>query len=369
MPTPAERYRAVISHQEEQILPFLRTFETLQEQLHLAKVKQYKQELFDKLGDLFPPLTTALEGLTAPAGLEDFHQQWREALTHLEDAYTSFLTGSEFNFLVAYFQSRQAFSLGKYLLYSVRAQLPTLQQYWVLPEVLPRLAELETPVAGVAVGTGVMHRPSTDAHGEYSLYVPENYDPSRRWPLIIAMHGGHGRGDDYLLTWLRPAKSKGYIVLSPKSLDRTWSIQQPDLDIRSILSMVEELLDEYAIDTGRLFATGLSDGGTFSYALGLSCPKLFAGIAPVAGVLAPWYDLEASKLLPVFIVHGAQDFIFPVSTARTTYTLLTQSEFANVTYKELPDWGHAYTYSINETLLLPWFASLPSRQHEVTGKR
>ena len=33
----------------------------------------------------------------------------------------------------------------------------------------------------------------------------------------------------------------------------------------------------------------------------------------------------------------------------------------NVTYKELPDWGHAYPYSINETLLLPWFESLPSR--------
>ena len=49
------------------------------------------------------------------------------------------------------------------------------------------------------------------------------------------------------------------------------------------------------------------------------------------------------------------------ATARTTYTLLTQSEFVNVTYKELPDWGHAYPYSINETLLLPWFESLPSR--------
>jgi phospholipase/carboxylesterase len=361
MPAPEEHYRTVISHQEEQILPFLRAFEALQEQMHLSKLKQHKQELFDKVGDLFPPLNAALENLTAPSGLEDFHQKWREALAHLEDAYTSFLTASEFNPLVAYFQSRRAFSLGKYLLYSVRLQLPTLQQYWVLPEDLPRLVELETPVAGIETGTGVIHRPATDAYGEYSLYVPENYDPSRRWPLIISLHGGHGRGDDYLLTWLRPAKSKGYIMLSPKSLDRTWSIHQPIVDIRSILSIVEELLDEYAIDTGRLFATGLSDGGTFSYALGLSCPKLFAGIAPIAGVLAPWLDLEQSRTLPVFIVHGAKDFIFPVMTARTAHALLTQSGFTDVTYKELPDWGHAYTYSINETLVLPWFESLPSR--------
>jgi phospholipase/carboxylesterase len=364
MTASAEHYREVIGRQETQVLPFLRAFESLQEHIHLGKIKQHKEELFDQVGDLFPPVNNALEELeklTIPPACESFHHKWREAVAHLEDAYTSFLTGSESNFLVAYMQSRRAFSLGKYLLYDLRLSLPMLQQYWVLPEMLPRLTELETGVVGDGVKAGVMHRPSTDDHGEYSLYVPEYYDSSRRWPLIIAMHGGHGRGDDYLLTWLRPAKSKGYIVLSPKSLDRTWSIQQPGLDIRSILSITEELLDEYAIDTGRIFVTGLSDGGTFSYALGLSCPKLFAGIAPVAGVLAPWFDLEQSKTLPVFIVHGAQDFIFPVVTARTAHALLAQQGFENLTYKELPDWGHAYTYSINESLLLPWFESLPSR--------
>jgi phospholipase/carboxylesterase len=361
MPTPEAHYRTTIGHQEEQILSFLRAFEALQEQMHMAKIKQHKQELFDKLGDLFPPLNTELETLTPPPEWEDFQQKWRDALAQLEDAYTSFLSASEFNPLVAYFQSRRAFSLGKYALYSLRAQLPTLQQYWVLPEVLPHLADLETPVTGAETATGVMHRPATDNHGEYSLYVPENYDPQRRWPLIIALHGGHGRGDDYLLTWLRPAKSKGYLVLSPKSLDRTWAIHQPGIDIRSILSIVEELLDEYAIDTGRLFATGLSDGGTFTYAIGLSCPKLFAGIAPIAGVLGPWAVPEESKTLPMFIVHGAKDFIFPVAMARAAYTLFNDNGFENVTYKELPEWGHAYTYSINETLVLPWFESLPSR--------
>jgi phospholipase/carboxylesterase len=364
MATPAAQYRTAIQKQEEQLLPFLRSFESLQEHLHLAKIKQHKQELYDTLGDLFPPLNSALDELSPLPEFQTFHQQWREAIAQLEDAYTSFLTGSESNFFVAYFQSRRAFSLGKYQLYSLRRQLPTLQQYWVLPEELPRLGDLETSIADVSAATGVIHRPATKEHGEYSLYVPENYDPQRRWPMIIALHGGHGQGDDYLLTWLRPAKSKGYIVLSPKSLDQTWSMMQPGVDIRSILAMVEELLDEYAIDTGRLFATGLSDGGTFSFALGLSCPKLFAGIAPIAaaGEFIALFDLEQSKTLPVFMVHGEKDFIFPVAMARRTHDLLTQSGF-DVTYKELPEWGHAYTYSINETLVLPWFENLPSRSH------
>jgi phospholipase/carboxylesterase len=130
--------------------------------------------------------------------------------------------------------------------------------------------------------------------------------------------------------------------------------------------MIEELLDEYTIDTGRLFASGLSDGGTFSYAIGLHCPKLFAGIAPIAaaGVFPHWLEAPEAKRLPMYIVHGGQDFIFPVPMARATHNQLVENGFANTTYKELPEWGHAYTYSINETLVLPWFESLPSRLPE-----
>lgn len=365
MAISAADYQAIISAQEEKILVFLRAFEWLQEHMHLGQIKQAKQDVFDRAGgDVFPPLNAEFEGLEVPDGREAFHTKWLEALEQLEDAYTSFLTGSEANFIVAYMQSRRAFSLGKYALYELRAELPKLREYWVLPDALARWDELETPVAGVEAETGVIHRPSTDKHAEYSLYVPEYYDPSRSWPLVITLHGGHGRGDDYLLTWLRAAKSAGYIVLSPKSLGGTWSLQRPGVDIRSILSMVETLLDEYSIDIGRLFATGLSDGGSFSYALGLSCPKLFAGAAPIAaaGMIVGMFNLDKAKDLPIYIVHGGKDFMFPVATAQMAYELLQKSAFTKVKYEELPDWGHAYTYSINDSLVLPWFNSLPSRQ-------
>ena len=365
MAIAAEDYRAIISAQEEKILVFLRAFEWLQEHMHLGQIKQAKQDVFDRVGgDIFPPLNAELEGLEVPDGGEAFHKKWLEALEQLEDAYTSFLTGSEANFIVAYMQSRRAFSLGKYALYELRAELPKLREYWVLPDALARWDELETPVAGVEAQTGVIHRPSTDKHAEYSLYVPEYYDPSRSWPLVITLHGGHGRGDDYLLTWLRAAKSAGYMLLSPKSLGGTWSLQRPGVDIRSILSMVETLLDEYSIDIGRLFVSGLSDGGSFSYAIGLSCPKLFAGAAPIAaaGMIVGMFNLDKAKDLPIYIVHGGKDFMFPVATAQMAYELLQKSAFTKVEYKELPDWGHAYTYSINDTLVLPWFDSLPSRQ-------
>jgi phospholipase/carboxylesterase len=125
--------------------------------------------------------------------------------------------------------------------------------------------------------------------------------------------------------------------------------------------MVEEVCASYAIDRKRVFLSGLSDGGTFSYLLGLSCPDLFAGVAPIAGELHPMLDSllrqGQGKKVPLFIVHGARDWIFPVGFTRQSYDLLNKIGY-NVTYTELPDWGHAYTYSINEQLVMPWFAGL-----------
>ena len=138
MESVAENYHQTTTRQAEQILGFLRTFEALQEQIHLAKIPQHQAELVEQVGDLFTSLNTQNEGLEVPPDRADFHTHWLEALEHLEDAYTSFRTGSAHNFIVAYMQSRRAFSLGKYLLYGLRAELPPLQPYWFLPDDFPR---------------------------------------------------------------------------------------------------------------------------------------------------------------------------------------------------------------------------------------
>ena len=360
LPAAAEQYQTLIVGQEKRLLGFLRTFETFQEELHMAKVPQQRKALSSKVGTLLPELQAELSDVPVPSEFAVFDSDWRKVLKHFENAYMSILASPQQQFLGAFMQSRREFTQGRYLLYAQRSQLPTLQRYWVLPQVVANLVALETPAAELTVQTGVLHRPQTQAHAAYSLYVPENYDPSRSWPVVIALHGSHGRGDEYLLTWLRAAKSHGYVVLAPKSLGRTWSVPQPGQDMRSIGTMLKTVSDEYTIDQERIFVSGLSDGGTFAYALGLHCPQVFAGIAPIAGVLPRWYvlELEQAKTLPFHIIHGAEDFIFPVASARTTYASLQEHEFTNLTYTELPDWGHAYTYSINESLVMPWFAKL-----------
>ena len=247
------------------------------------------------------------------------------------------------------------------MLYNQRAHLPTLRSYWLLPEAESTRDALEPQTDGVGVPVGMIHHPQTPEHADYSLYVPEYYTADKTWPLIICLHGGYGRGDDYIWTWLRPAKSKGYLLLSPKSLGLTWSVLQPPVDSGSIRAMFDEVCETYSVDRSRVYLSGLSDGGTYTYLLGLDQAELFAGMAPIAGELSPATDMMLRQKLgldvPIHVIHGVHDFIFPVEAVRSSNELLEHIGY-QVKYTELPDWSHALTYSINETHVLPWFESL-----------
>ena len=62
-----------------------------------------------------------------------------------------------------------------------------------------------------------------------------------RQMLIVALHGGSGHGRDFLWTWLVEARTRGAILLSPSSLDSTWSLMGRDLDSGNVAAMVERI--------------------------------------------------------------------------------------------------------------------------------
>lgn len=361
MESSTQNYGETTNTIAERLLSFLRFFEKLQEDIHFAKVGEAQARLREETNDLFPRASQTLAALTPPESLTDVHRQLSDAVNCFADAVAKFLSGHGRDFGQAFVDSRQALCRGLSLAYEIREHLPALQPYWVLPETLSNLTAIETRVPGVEAPVGLSRQPSSNVHAEYSLYVPENYSPQTSWPLIVCLHGGYGHGNEYLWTWLRPAKSLGYLLLSPKSLGPTWSVLNPPLDVGSIRAMLEEVRATYNVDPQRIYLSGLSDGGMFSYLLGLSCPEIFAGVAPIAGDLHPMVDplLRQKKGIdvPLFVVHGAKDFIFDVRSVRSACELLEKIGY-KVTYTELPDWGHAYTHSINEQLVLPWFTTL-----------
>lgn len=205
---------------------------------------------------------------------------------------------------------------------------------------------------------GVMHAGGpSGTRGGFSLYVPETYDLARAYPLVVALHGGSGNGGAFLWSWLREARTREFIVMAPTAIGSTSSLMDPDTDGPSIDAMVEQVAQQWNIDAERKLLTGMSDGGTFSYVLGLRGDCQFTHLAPIAAAFHPmlmtFADADRLRDLPIYIIHGAQDWMFPAQLAQQAEQTLGQAG-ARVVYREVADLSHTYPRDENGGIL-DWF--------------
>ena len=242
-------------------------------------------------------------------------------------------------------------------LYPVSFMLPPVSRFFVTEAyrdqqpLLDKLAAADVTREEV----GIMHAANDPTErGGFSLYVPEYYDGTEAMPLVVALHGGSGHGRSFLWTWLRDARTRGAIVVSPSSRDGTWSLMGPDIDTENLETMVAHVRKHWRVDESRMLLTGMSDGGTFSYLSGLGEGSPFTHLAPISASFHPMLleacDGERLKNLPVYLVHGALDWMFDVDVARTAEQALLAAG-ANVIYRELADLSHTYPREENARIL------------------
>jgi predicted esterase len=345
---------------QREILEILRTFESIQEELRPGSLSESQARLVSAVGDMFRRFESSFVPSTPAAEMKGLHQPLCSAIRELGRAFDLFMSKPGAEWTLAFLHSRAAFCRGLYQLYELRDWLPIIAAHFLLDGA-------RAPVSAASGGAAMdfIQRKRNHERSDYTLYIPEDYLEEKPLPLIIALHGGYGQGSEYIWTWLRSARSRSLAVLAPKSLGDTWDMSVPSMDTQSVLQMFKEVSREYSIDPSRIYLTGLSDGGIFTYILGLEQTQLFRGLAPVAGALHPAVDpmlrQGRGKDTPMLVVHGVHDFIFPVAFTRQACDLLKSIGY-QVTYEELPEWGHAYPYSINERLVLPFFESLPPKK-------
>lgn len=193
-----------------------------------------------------------------------------------------------------------------------------------------------------------------DERGGFWLYVPEHYSPDRSWPLVMALHGGSGTGRQFLWSWLRDARSRGAILVAPTSVQGTWALTGPDVDTPNMLRILAFVRSGWSVDPARLLLTGMSDGGTFTYVSGLEAGSPFTHLAPVSAAFHPllvqMVDAERMRGLPIHIVHGALDWMFPAGMAQEAQRALSAAG-ADVTYREIEDLSHTYPREMNAVML------------------
>ncbi len=245
------------------------------------------------------------------------------------------------------------------LLYLLRFALPPLGRLYAEEPWHDRLAELdpeppEQPSVGLHAGGGGGDRA---VRGGFVFYVPERTREGASLPLVVALHGAYGHGADFLWTWLREARSRGFLLLAPTSQSTSWSLQAPAADGNALRSMVAFLMERFPVDPGRVLLTGLSDGATFSLLAGLAEDAPYTALAPIAGVLHPLNfaagQIARARGKRIYLVHGARDWMFPVALARMARDELAKAG-ADLVYREIEDLSHAYPREENARIL-EWF--------------
>jgi polyhydroxybutyrate depolymerase len=156
----------------------------------------------------------------------------------------------------------------------------------------------------------------------YTLRLPSAYDGITPLPLVIAMHGGFGSGtqleNQSQLTV--NAEQEDFIVVYPDGTGgiRTWnaggccgSAMNNNIDdVGFIDALLDTLIASHAIDTTRIYATGMSNGGFMSFRLACELSERIAAIAPVAATMT--IDAcQPTRSVPIISIHSYMDTSVP----------------------------------------------------------
>src|ERR1043165_3162252 len=112
----------------------------------------------------------------------------------------------------------------------------------------------------------------SDSSQSYALYLPSNYTPNRKWPVLYAFDPG-ARGRVPVERFKEAAEKYGWIVLgSNNSRNGPW-----DVSVNAWNAMQTDTHQRFAIDDERLYATGFSGGARAAVRIAIAC-KCLAGV-------------------------------------------------------------------------------------------
>ena len=161
----------------------------------------------------------------------------------------------------------------------------------------------------------------------YYLYLPPLYEASRKYPLLLLLHGGGGSANKMVnfTGFDKLAKDVGLIIVCPDGVDRHWNDGREETGHRAEKEQVDDvgfvrkILDtldlELSIDNQRVFASGISNGAMMSYRLALELPDRIAAIGAVVGALPePFLQrVWQGRPVPAIIINGTSDPLVPFS--------------------------------------------------------
>ena len=199
--------------------------------------------------------------------------------------------------------------------------------------------------------------------------MPVDYDPKNKYPLVVCLHHGGAHGTDNILQidgsgaaqmlsmdWARRAYPS--ILFVPQCPAATNWAAIDDLVFAAIHSLETTL----AVDSDRIYLTGISGGGYGSWDFICARPNMFAAAIPVCGAGDPALAKNIIHV-PVWAFQGEDDRNVPAKLQRDMIAALRKAG-GHPRYTEFPGEGHnIWTHVSQAPGLLDWlFAQNRVRQ-------
>ena len=161
----------------------------------------------------------------------------------------------------------------------------------------------------------------------YWVQLPPEYDPNRKYPTIISLHGERSSPEQQLNWWCGPWVEKttaqgkkvrerygqatrfGYVVVAPRWTDPGLAYDFSATSCAAVLYTMRDALRRFSIDTDRIFLSGFLAGGDAAWDIAFAHPDLWAGVAPICG--SATFLTQKLKLngefVPLYAIGGELD--------------------------------------------------------------
>ncbi len=187
------------------------------------------------------------------------------------------------------------------------------------------LITLKTGRAYAKEKTGLIRHPTSVGGESFEtlIEIPAEYDPAKKWPVRVQLHGGVGRPPQPgRMPQSTRIQGEPQIYIEPQASDENawWHTSQVD----NILGLLDMVKRKYNVDETQTYLTGISDGGTGTYFFALREPNPWSACLTLNGQPLVLSNRDARldgnlylgnlANCPLYIENGDHDPLYPAET-------------------------------------------------------